>query len=486
MNQIEQIKQLLDTIPSSHTSNIGIGINTHNRPDMLAKCYEHVTKYAPSGAKIVVVDDASTKPSPLATYRFIHNVGIARAKNKTLELLYLAGCEHIFLLDDDTYPLTPDAWAPYINSKEPHLNYIFTNYKGGKSVNDMIELYRDNEIVAYSHVRGCMLYYHRSVLDKVGGMDEVFGKWGYEHPSHSDRIFMAGLTSFRYMDVVNSVGLWYSDDEHNQNVNTTVKLQERQQCLNRNKPLYEERKFTSTYIPFIEKRNILLTCYFTNVKDPQRGNEFKADLGQLNPLINSLNGTELVILHDCFENPPTIPFVIFQRVSTSINPYFQRWISYREYLMRRKDEIDHVFCIDATDVELLRTPEWDNIGNNLITGDELCLLDDAGGWMRKNHMHDQIQVLLNTIGKKQQMLNAGICGGKVDTVIEFMRALIDFYCMAENDKAFHKKEGAGLTDMGAFNYIARTVFRDRMRYGRDICTEFKKNERNDYSWFKHK
>lgn len=322
MNVKEQIAALLDELDSTHVEHgkIGIGITEHNRPEMFKRCLSEVKKYAPEGAEIVVVDDASHQPFPEATYRFEQNVGIAVAKNMCLSLLYQRGCDHFFLLDSDTWPRTKDAWWPYINCSEPHLMYIFEDFKGGSKLNDTLKLYEDSEKVAYSHARGCMLYYHRSALDAVGGMDPVFGKWGYEHPSHSDRIFMAGLTSFRYMDVKGSSELWYSDDEENNNANTTVKGVDRQNAVARNQQLYNERKFTKTFIPFLQKENILLTCYFAGINDPQRTSPFAPNSAQLQPLIRSLKNTRLVVLHDCLIDSNTAN-VEYAKVEASINPY---------------------------------------------------------------------------------------------------------------------------------------------------------------------
>src|SRR5690606_9326345 len=100
---------------------IGVGITTHNRPDVFAQTLRKMREHLPAGARLVVVDDASTNPVAEATYRFEKNVGIARAKNKCLELL--ADCEHIFLFDDDCAPVV-DGWErPYIDSPEPHLAF---------------------------------------------------------------------------------------------------------------------------------------------------------------------------------------------------------------------------------------------------------------------------------------------------------------------------------------------------------------------------
>lgn len=485
MEKASVIVNGIEYIPKGNNSSpIGIGITTHNRYHLFKKTYEEIKKRTP-GAIVVVVDDASDTPVKEADYRFNQNVGIAGAKNKCLELLFKAGVEHLFIFDDDTYPLVDDWYSPYIKAGEPHLNYIFENFASGTKLNDTSVLYKDSKITAYTHTRGCMMYYHRSILEKVGGMDTVFGKWGFEHPSLSDRIFMAGLTSFRYMDIADSSGLFYSDDEQNNNVNTTVRGDERRELVNRNRDLYNERKFTKEYIPFYEKDNIFLTCYFTNVKDTQNNRVWESDIKKLEPLINSLKETRLVVLHDCLEEEDTEK-VTFIKVETSINPYFQRWISYRKYLLDNKESIGNVFCIDGTDVEILHEPRWRELGNYIYVGDEPNTLNDTGGWMSKNHPHLAIQDLLNTKGKDYQLLNAGVLGGSVENVVEFLRSLVDFYCLSENDSIFHKTPGAGDTDMGAFNYIARTVFNERLRYGREITTTFKADERNNYSWIKHK
>lgn len=483
MNAIEQLKNIIKELEQSNTdcSNIGIGITTHNRQALFNKSYEEIKRLAPKGATIVIVDDASSIPNPYATYRFNQNVGIARAKNKCFELLYLQGCEHLFLFDDDTYPLKENWFVPYVNSKEPHLNYIFQDFATGRKISDSYKVYQDNEIVAYSHPRGCMMYYHRSVLDAVGGMDPIFGKWGYEHPDLSNRIYNAGLTSFRFMDVVNSKGLFYSDDEHQENRNTSVTSSVRSEAIQLNKSIYESRLDSKQFVPFIEKENIILTCYFTNIQDTQRGDKWQPNIEDLRPLIDSVRGKcKLVVLHDCFTDQDTsrYPLVEFVKVDTYANPYFQRWISYYQYIRENENTIDNVFCIDSTDVELINIPDWDNIGDKLYCGDENEVLQCQ--WMI-NHHKDKLITDFISANANKQLLNAGIVGGNVMLVKEFCRLINNYY-----SNLFERKVDVSYCDMGAFNYIARTHFADRIVNGGQVCTRFKANEKNDYSWFKHK
>ena len=463
---------------------IGIGITTHNRYDVFKKTLDMICRYATEGVKLAIVDDGSDVLVEEADYRFDTNVGIARAKNKCFELL--DDCDHIFLFDDDCYPVTFGWWKPYIESGEPHLMYIFKDFATGKKLNDNVVLYEDSKLRAWSHPRGVMCYYRRECLQRVGGMDPVYGRWGWEHPDLSDRIFNAGLTKFRYADVVGSDKLFYSADEH-RTVKSTVWGADRAKQIRRNKELYEARKGSTAYMPYRQKENVVLTCYFTQVVDPQRGDKWVWDAEKLQPLIAStvrLNPgfEELIILHD-FKGLRNHTAIDCQYVETLINPYFQRWLSYYEYLVANRHKIDKVFCVDATDVEMLKNPFLHMSPGILYTGDEPGQI--ACEWMTRHHKSPVLQSFFKSYGKKQ-IVNAGLLGGDIETVISFCKAMMDFYFEAESD-SFHKKQpNAGMTDMGAFNYIVYSQFADRLQHGEMVNTTFKANERNEVSWWKHK
>ena len=172
---------------------IGIGISRTPDRDLVDVSKWH--KLMPNNSTLVVEND-------------INFTGVAATKNRLLA--QLDDCDHIFLFDDDTYPIAPGWWKPYVESKEPHLVYQFK--LPGKPKSDMRELYRDEDIVAYSHTRGAMLYIERRVLDVVGGMDTRYNN-GYEHPDWTNRIHNAGLTTLRAMDVPGSDKLLYCLDQ---------------------------------------------------------------------------------------------------------------------------------------------------------------------------------------------------------------------------------------------------------------------------------
>lgn len=168
-----------------HASRVGIAISTHNRHEVLQRALEHHLKHLPAGALVVVVDDGSaipvTVPDGVMVIRCEESRGIVAAKNASFEALIDAGCEHLFLWDDDAWPVAGGWERPYIESPEPHLAYQFQDFATGQKLNDIAVLYRDGKHVAYTGQRGVMLYYHRSAIEKVGGFDPVYQRGMYEH-----------------------------------------------------------------------------------------------------------------------------------------------------------------------------------------------------------------------------------------------------------------------------------------------------------------
>ena len=178
---------------------IGVGITTHNRRDIFNHSFTRWRKHLPAGAVLVVVDDASDSPCPDATYRFDINVGAPTAKNKCLELLMTAGCDHLFLADDDIYPTVDDWWKPYVDSPEPHLCWARPRRRRLPTTRT-----EDSHIVT-DWPSGAVLYMERRVVELVGGYDAAtFGAVGFDHANYSDRIHAYGLTRWRFADTEQS------------------------------------------------------------------------------------------------------------------------------------------------------------------------------------------------------------------------------------------------------------------------------------------
>lgn len=477
--------------------NIGIAITTHTRPNgmgVLSKTLTEILRHRPAGSRVVVVDDASEidlggtqliqnfiADENNQYYRFKENVGIALAKNKCFELLQ--DCQHLFLFDDDTFPLVPNWYEPYVNSAEAHLMYIFEGFKDGGHPGDITRLYEDDKIVAYTHVRGCMLYFKRICLEKVGGMSEAFGKWGNEHKHLSNRIYAAGLNTFRYMDVQGSSGLFYSGDEH-RDVTSTFIGTKRNDALETTQHIVEMHRNTPVYCEFRTKAPVVVSTYYTGIPDPQRGQKWAFSMDKINDLLNSVIGKthKFVLLHDVADMPlPRTHLMDFRRVQATINPYFQRWVNYYQYLRDNRNAISWAFLVDATDVEMLNTPQ--PVPGKIYIGSENEVINCE--WLRSKHTDFKLKLFYKEFGKRQ-LLNAGVVGGYVEDLLPFCKAMID--CMADlvTGMKIQKQDGPGQTDMAVLNMVAYTQFADKIITGSMVTTEFKANARNNFSWFKHK
>lgn len=226
---------------------IGIGISTFNRNDQVVDTVQRIQQLTKVPYKLVVVDDGSTLPLTGATFRFDVNQGAPIAKNKCLELL--EGCEHIFLFDDDTYP-TKSGWEQlYIKSDIKHLNYTF------KYPFKLID-----GALHFQNPNGCMIYIHRDVLDKVGGFDTGFIKYGYWHGAFSNRVFNAGLIPHPFMDVMKSSQHLYCKDQNPTQHRTATK--NRGDFLARNRKRYFEKLESSEYIPY--KNDERIRVFYSN------------------------------------------------------------------------------------------------------------------------------------------------------------------------------------------------------------------------------
>lgn len=113
----------------------------------------------------------------------VRRLGVAVNKNTGLELMMdNTRAEHLFLCDDDTWPLYSASLEKHTTYTEPH---SMVNWGRNRAKPDG----------TWKWPRGVLLYAHRSVVAQVGGMDERFGAGGHEHAEWSQRIHNAGLTS---------------------------------------------------------------------------------------------------------------------------------------------------------------------------------------------------------------------------------------------------------------------------------------------------
>jgi hypothetical protein len=199
-------------------------------------------QYMP-GDTLILVDDASDTPvtesESFRTVRSDTRLGVAMSKNRGIAALMDAGCDHLFLADDDLFPTSGAWWKPYVESPEPHLSHQSKNSAGRG----------DDKHFSVGFPLGYMLYAERRVIDEVGGMDPAFGAWGGEHVEWQRRIHEAGLTTWMYADVHGSDDLW-----HAETTSSTVGGAERARMLIATG--FQWQKPRPRFVPYTEGHNM--------------------------------------------------------------------------------------------------------------------------------------------------------------------------------------------------------------------------------------
>lgn len=466
---------------------IGIAISTHNRANVLKSTLEQHLKHLPAGALVVVIDDgskpAAAVPEGVQLVRHEQSLGIVAAKNASLMALMDAGCEHLFLWDDDAWPVVDNWHAPYIASPEPHLAYQFLDLAGPKKLKDMTVLHRDERHVAYTGQRGVMLYYHRSAIERVGGFDPVYGRGMYEHGDLALRIHNAGLTTWAFADVVGSERLIYSLDEH-EAVERSVSQPDRVQLVRRNAGIYSGRR-DSGYTGFVDyrpRKHIVLTTLLTSRPDPQRGVRMKADASMLSAWASSIKGADAVVLADELKSTPAGTRLV-SVPAVDMNPYYRRWLHIYQYL-RDHPEYSRVWCTDGTDVEMLHQP-WQAMEPGWVyVGSEPTLYADE--WAYKSHPEKVYQEFIKVHGN-EVMLNAGLLGGSREDVMAFAHGIVRLFYRIESWRFWKMEQGAkAVGDMLAFGIVAKS-FGDRIITGPQVHTVFKSNGiGKELAWWRHK
>lgn len=211
---------------------IGIGITTTSNRSEIAERNIETIRALSEGCKIVVVKDVQ---------------GIAKAKNECLR--QLDDCEHIFLFDDDTYPKVKDWYLPYINSGINHMSFTFSHLHNGATNGNRIPMDRFGNIKTYQNPCGCMLYINNICLAVVGGFDERFLGYSYEHVNYSLRVYNARLTKYRFMDIYNSLDLFHSMDYYKE-VQSSVSGEDRMKYINHNRPIYGRESLSKEFIKY--------------------------------------------------------------------------------------------------------------------------------------------------------------------------------------------------------------------------------------------
>lgn len=400
---------------------IGIAITTttdEHRKECYQKCIKAIEEFKPLGLVHIYVNVDKEKQ------------GVTLSKNKCIENLYNAGCEHFFLFDDDCWP-TKHGWEQvFIYSKLQHTCLIFSDRNG---VFDGLKHVKTKDgIDHFNNARGVMMYFTRNCIEKIGGIDLRYSKYGFEHLGLSIRINNRGLTPGQFIMPSGAMKYFYCADMEKTNRPVFCQTDKIIQ-VNRSRPIYTEEKASKDWKPF-RKQDMVLTCLFKNVSDPQ-GRIFKANYDSVLELAYSAKkhaNAETLIFTD--NKKPTEYDILkyaYAKVDRKYNLYSYRFIKYLEWMKTNRIYLNNVYLTDATDTGF-------NIMPVIEKGKVYINTETEGGnqtWLKNKYKTSKYkrtfseEVLLK---RGNDMWNCGVIYGHVDDIILFLEKFVNLINMDGN------------------------------------------------------
>lgn len=240
-----------------------------------------------------------------------------------------------------------------------------------------------------------------------------------------------------------------------------------------------------------------MACLFTGIYDVNRSETLaNDDYSLVRDWAESLANLQLngIIFHNSFTETTCkkyeSEYLTFVKVShaSHFNPNVYRYFMYRDFLQTHAQQIENLFITDISDVVAINNPFVQTLfrenPNAIFCGDEPKCLDNE--WMKAHASHLRSRIADYEAYEEKfsnaPLLNCGIIGGKTDVMQDFIQKLCSIH-QTHN----HDNQTAYTGDMGAFNYLIRTQFNERLRHGEPINTVFKEyqTDRTD-CWFRHK
>ncbi len=240
-----------------------------------------------------------------------------------------------------------------------------------------------------------------------------------------------------------------------------------------------------------------MACHFTGIYDVNRNNILPDDdYSIVKNWADSIIKLHMkgIIFHNNFTDEIVSKYqnenISFIKVDydPTFNPNVYRYFIYKNYFDANFENIEAFFLTDISDVELLSNPFITNdfIENpeSIFCGDEPKPLENEWMLAHSEHLRNKIvdYTSFEEKNKQEVLLNCGIIGGKSKLMKEFLDKLCDIHQTYNYDN-----KTAYTGDMGAFNYLLRTQFKQRIAHGFPINTIFKEYQTHRIDcWFRHK
>jgi hypothetical protein len=202
---------------------------------------------------------------------------------------------------------------------------------------------------------------------------------------------------------------------------------------------------------------------------------------------------QAIIFHNNFSEETVLKYqsahLIFIKIVHDIrfNPNVFRYFVYTQFLKKYCDSIDSLFVTDVSDVLVLKNPFiqplFTDNSDFISCGDEPTNLDNEWMQLHGSHLRSRITdyIEIELANQLQRLLNCGVIGGTIQTIKPLIESIWQIH---ENYNFDNTTSFTG--DMGAFNYILRKNYNNRILHGTPVNTIFKAYFDDGISWFQHK
>ncbi len=241
---------------------------------------------------------------------------------------------------------------------------------------------------------------------------------------------------------------------------------------------------------------LILGCHISGVYDVNRSQILSDDdFSIIEKWANSIAKLNLqaIIFHNNFSEATVLKYqsahLLFIKITHDIrfNPNVFRYCVYSQFLEKYCDTIDSLFVSDVSDVLVLKNPFIQTLftanSDFVFCCDEPTNWDNE--WMQLHGSHLRIKIKdyaeVESENKSERLLNCGVIGGTIQAIKPLIESIWKIH---ENYNSDNTISFTG--DMGAFNYIMRKNYKNRILHGTPVNSEFKAYFDDGTNWFQHK
>jgi len=243
-------------------------------------------------------------------------------------------------------------------------------------------------------------------------------------------------------------------------------------------------------------KNLILGCHISGVYDVNRSQILSDDdFSIIEKWANSISKLNLqaIIFHNNFSEETTSKHqsehLLFVTITHDIqfNPNVFRYSVYSQFIRKYSDAIESLFVTDVSDVLVLKNPFIQPLftanSDFVFCGDEPTKWDNEWMYEHGSHLRSRIKDFgaVEATNKSNSLLNCGIIGGHIQTIKPLLESIWQIH------KNYNFDNTTSFTgDMGAFNYMMRKNYNNRILHGAPVNSEFKAYFDDGSNWFMHK